>query len=80
MDRFDDEAIIDALRQLPYEIRWTILLVDVEQVEYAEAATILGVAEGTVKSRIHRGRALLRDRLYQIAAKRGWDFTKERSQ
>ena len=79
MDRFDDETIIDALRQLPDEIRWTILLVDVEQVEYAEAATILGVAEGTAKSRIHRGRALLRDRLYQIAAKRGWDFTKERS-
>lgn len=79
MGRFDDETIIEALRLLPDEIRWTILLVDVEQIEYAEVAQILGVAVGTIKSRTHRGRAMLRDRLYQIADKRGWEFTKERS-
>jgi len=72
MNRFEDEAIADALRHLPDDIRWTLLLVDVEQMEQADAAEVLGVAVGTIKSRTHRGRAMLRDRLHQLAAQRGW--------
>lgn len=79
MERFDDEAVIESLKMLPESIRRTVLLLDVDQFEYAEAAKILGVAVGTIKSRAHRGRAMLRDHLFEIATKRGWEFTKERS-
>src|SRR5882757_1475308 len=47
----------------PQEIRWTLLLVDVEELKNEEAAAILDVPLGTVKSRAHRGRALLRQAL-----------------
>lgn len=79
MNRLDDEAVVEALRVLPEAIRWTLLLVDVEQMEQVEAAKVLGVAVGTIKSRTHRGRAMLRDRLYETAAKRGWVCAKEGS-
>ena len=72
MGRFEDEAVAEALRALPDDIRWTLLLVDVEQMEQADAATVLGVAVGTIKSRAHRGRAMLRDRLHRLAVRRGW--------
>lgn len=72
MNRFEDEVVADALRDLPDDIRWTLLLVDVEQLQQAEAAEVLGVAVGTIKSRAHRGRAMLRDRLHQRAVQRGW--------
>jgi len=70
MNRLDDETVIEAMRQLPDEIRWTLLLVDVERMDHAEAATVLGVPVGTIKSRAHRGRAMLRDRLYAQAPER----------
>ena len=72
MNRFEDEAVMEALRQLPEDIRWTLLLVDIEQMMQTDAAEILDVAVGTIKSRVHRGRGLLRDHLYQLASKRGW--------
>jgi RNA polymerase sigma-70 factor (ECF subfamily) len=72
MNRFEDEAVIEALRELPDDIRWTLLLVDIEELEQIEAAAVLGVAVGTIKSRTHRGRAMLRDRLYEWAVQRGW--------
>ena len=72
MNRFEDEQLIEALQQLPDDTRWTLLLVDVEQMEHTDAARVLGVAEGTIKSRAHRGRKLLRDQLYEWAQTRGW--------
>ena len=72
LDRFDDEVVIGALKLLPQEIRWTLILLDVEQMDQAEASMILEVPVGTVKSRAYRGRQMLRDRLYRIAQKRGW--------
>lgn len=77
MGRFEDGAIIQALGALPEDIRWTLLLVDVEQLEHAEVAMILNVAVGTIKSRTHRGRSMLRDRLYDMALQRGWVADKE---
>src|SRR5262249_5239629 len=65
-----DQEIIDALRGLPGDLRWTLLLVDVEGVDHAEAARILGVPVGTIKSRTHRGRAMLRERLLPLAKER----------
>lgn len=52
-------AVQDALGTLPHEQRAAIVLVDVEGYSVAETASILGVAEGTVKSRCARGRAKL---------------------
>jgi RNA polymerase sigma-70 factor (ECF subfamily) len=60
MELFSDADMISALRSLPKEIRWTLLLVDIEELEDAEAASILDVPEGTIKSRLHRGRKMLR--------------------
>ena len=52
-------AVRDALAQLPPEQRVAIVLVDLEGYPVAEVAELLGVAEGTVKSRCSRGRARL---------------------
>ena len=52
-------AVQDALATLPVEQRAAIVLVDVEGYSVAETASLLGVAEGTVKSRCARGRAKL---------------------
>jgi RNA polymerase sigma-70 factor (ECF subfamily) len=60
MDRLELRMEIDkALRALPVDQRSAIVLVDVEGLSVAEAATLLGVPEGTVKSRCSRGRARL---------------------
>lgn len=72
MERFGDAEVIAALKQLPEAIRWTLLLVDVEQMDHCDAAAVLDVAEGTIKSRAHRGRAMLRDLLFDLARQRGW--------
>lgn len=67
LEQFSDQAMINALRKLPEEIRWTLLLVDVEGLDHDQAAEILGIPEGTVKSRAHRGRRMLRDHLVSAA-------------
>lgn len=54
------EAIARALARLPESFRTAVVLRDVEEFSYAEIAKILDVPIGTVMSRIHRGRALLR--------------------
>lgn len=51
--------VADALKALPAEQRAPIVLVDVDGYSVAEAASLLGIAEGTVKSRCSRGRARL---------------------
>jgi RNA polymerase sigma-70 factor (ECF subfamily) len=67
LQQFSDPHMIQALQRLPEEIRWTLLLVDVEGMDHADAATVLGVPVGTVKSRAHRGRAMLRGALLPMA-------------
>lgn len=79
MSRFEDEQVIDALLSLPDAIRWTLLLVDVEQLDVSSAAAVLGVPNGTIKSRAYRGRAMLRDRLYAVARQRGWVAESEKT-
>jgi RNA polymerase sigma-70 factor (ECF subfamily) len=64
---FSDENVIQALQKLAEELRWTLLLVDVEGIDHADAAKILDVPVGTIKSRVHRGRALLRQALLPLA-------------
>lgn len=56
----DVEAALNTLRP---EFRTVIMLCDVEQLSYEQIAEVLGIKIGTVQSRIHRGRAQLRDAL-----------------
>jgi RNA polymerase sigma factor (sigma-70 family) len=59
-DRHLDSDIQTALRDLPPEYRAAVVLCDIEGLSYEEIAATLGVKIGTVRSRIHRGRAQLR--------------------
>src|SRR5579871_1605450 len=56
-----------ALNALPEEFRSALLLVDVEELSYQEVSGILAVPVGTVKSRVSRGRSLLREALHSFA-------------
>ena len=56
-------AVREALDALKPSLRLPVLLYDIEGLPYGEIAEVLGVAEGTVKSRIHRARQALRTRL-----------------
>jgi RNA polymerase sigma-70 factor (ECF subfamily) len=67
LQEFSDRHVIDALKKLPEEICWTLLLVDVEGMDHAQAASILDVPVGTIKSRAHRGRTMLRESLTPLA-------------
>ncbi len=60
-----------ALASLPDEFRQAVLLVDVEELSYQEVSGVLNVAIGTIKSRVSRGRAMLRDRLTGFAKEQG---------
>jgi RNA polymerase sigma-70 factor (ECF subfamily) len=53
------------LEQLDEEFRAAVVLRDVEELDYATIGEILGVPVGTVKSRIHRGRMMLREMLQE---------------
>jgi RNA polymerase sigma-70 factor (ECF subfamily) len=53
------EALQGALAKLSPELRETVILRDLEEMEYREIAQILSIPEGTVKSRLNRGRAEL---------------------
>jgi RNA polymerase sigma-70 factor (ECF subfamily) len=64
-----DEEVQAALSSLPDEYRAAVVLCDVVGLTYGEIAEVLDVPSGTVRSRIHRGRALLRDALAGRGAK-----------
>jgi RNA polymerase sigma-70 factor (ECF subfamily) len=61
-----DEDILAALDGIPAAYQDIILLCDVEELSYKEIAAALRIPMGTVMSRLHRGRALLRQRLATI--------------
>ena len=58
--RLSGNAIISALADLPPNFREVVVLVDVGDFTYADAAGILGIPIGTVMSRLYRGRRLLK--------------------
>src|SRR5262245_42861846 len=60
------QAVQLALLDLPQALRAAVVLFDIEGRPYKEIAEALGVPEGTVKSRIHRGRSALRQSLSQF--------------
>lgn len=62
------EALQAALLQVPQSYREAIVLCDLQEMTYAEAAAILGVPVGTVRSRLHRGHMALVDQLSRSTA------------
>jgi RNA polymerase sigma-70 factor (ECF subfamily) len=58
-----DPEVQQALDALPPDFRAAVVLCDLEGLSYEEIAATLGIKVGTVRSRIHRGRVLLRDSL-----------------
>lgn len=60
-----------ALRELPEEYRWAVLLADVEELSYREIAEVMGCPIGTVMSRINRGRRALARLLRAPGSERG---------
>jgi RNA polymerase sigma-70 factor (ECF subfamily) len=63
--------IAAAIESLPEAFRTTVLLVNVDGLGYDEAAEVLGVPPGTVRSRMKRGRTLLQKALWQHASEAG---------
>jgi RNA polymerase sigma-70 factor (ECF subfamily) len=68
-DHVTDEDMLLALRQIPPHHQEVILLCDVEDMTYKEIAAALDVPIGTVMSRLHRGRELLRMELSRAGAR-----------
>ncbi len=58
-----DEQIQRALEALPADFRMTVILADIEGMSYEEISETMGCSLGTVRSRLHRGRKLLRSKL-----------------
>jgi RNA polymerase sigma factor (sigma-70 family) len=67
---FDDD-IENALAALPPDFRAAVVLCDIEGLSYEEIADVLGLKLGTVRSRIHRGRSMLRKALAHRAPASG---------
>ena len=65
IDREGIEALRRSVLALPQRYREVVVLCDLEEVDYEEAATVLGCPIGTVRSRLHRARALLLEKLSQ---------------
>jgi len=73
LDGIIDVDVRAALAAMPEDFRMAVYLADVEGFSYKEIAEIVGVPPGTVMSRLHRGRKLLRASLAEYAKDRGFN-------
>jgi RNA polymerase sigma-70 factor (ECF subfamily) len=69
--RLSGSGVVEALSAVPENFREVVVLVDVGDFSYADAAEILGIPIGTVMSRLYRGRRLLKQRLAELADQEG---------
>ncbi|RDI75736.1 sigma70-ECF: RNA polymerase sigma factor, sigma-70 family [Gaiella occulta] len=67
VERLSQDSVVTALSSLPADFRDVVVLVDIGEFSYADAAQILDIPIGTVMSRLHRGRRLLKQRLAEEA-------------
>jgi len=67
-----DDDVTKAIASLPDDFRTVVILSDIEGLSYEEIAEFVDCPLGTVRSRLHRGRKLLRQQLMQYAKKRGY--------
>jgi len=71
LERLSQDSVVEALAEVPHNFRDVIVLVDIGEFSYADAAQILDIPIGTVMSRLHRGRRQLRELLQDYAADEG---------
>jgi RNA polymerase sigma-70 factor (ECF subfamily) len=67
VERLSQEGVVSALSEVPHDFRDVVVLVDIGDFTYADAAQILDIPIGTVMSRLHRGRRILKQSLAQTA-------------
>lgn len=73
IDHLPDSAVKDALQSIPEDFRLAVYFADVEGFSYQEIADIMKTPVGTVMSRLHRGRRMLRELLADYARDRTTD-------
>jgi RNA polymerase sigma-70 factor, ECF subfamily len=71
VERLSQDDTVTALADLPHDFRDVVLLVDLADFTYSDAAQILDIPIGTVMSRLHRGRRILKRSLAESAAEDG---------
>jgi RNA polymerase sigma-70 factor, ECF subfamily len=67
LQRLSQDHVAEALSAVPHDFRDVIVLVDIGDFTYADAAQILDIPIGTVMSRLHRGRRILKQELADLA-------------
>ena len=70
-DEFFESKIAQSIESLPANLKSVVLLSDVEELRYTEIAKILACPVGTVRSRLHRGRKILKQKLSNIDTDEG---------
>jgi RNA polymerase sigma-70 factor (ECF subfamily) len=78
LDNLPSGVIKEALDQIPDEFRMVVYYAVVEGLPYAEIADVMGTPVGTVMSRLHRGKKLLKTLLSDYAAQEGYRVEAER--
>lgn len=68
VERLSQDSIVEALSAVPHNYRDAVVLVDIGDFSYADAAQILDVPIGTIMSRLHRGRRILKQELASSTA------------
>jgi RNA polymerase sigma-70 factor (ECF subfamily) len=63
VERLSQNDVVSALSEVPHDFRDVVVLVDIGDFTYADAASILDIPVGTVMSRLHRGRRILKREL-----------------
>src|SRR3954454_20640151 len=67
VERLSQDDVVDALADVPHDFRDVVVLVDIGDFSYADAAQILDIPIGTVMSRLHRGRRILKKNMAEHA-------------
>jgi len=67
VERLSQNDVVNALSEVPHDFRDVIVLVDIGDFTYADAAQILDIPIGTVMSRLHRGRRILKQAMAESA-------------
>jgi len=68
IEKLSQDSIVEALAHVPHDFRDVVVLVDIGEFSYADAAQILDIPIGTVMSRLHRGRRILKGELAEEVA------------
>jgi len=68
-----DDDVTNALNSLQDDFKTVVILCDLEGLSYEEIADFVQCPIGTVRSRLHRGRKMLQEKLYEYAKTRGYD-------